>query len=52
MTYNQLIKNPRRKRFYKNKRIALESCPQKKGRCLRVIVMTPRKPNSALRKVS
>jgi len=52
MTFNQLIKKPRRKRFYKNKRIALDFCPQKKGRCLRVMVMTPRKPNSALRKVS
>jgi small subunit ribosomal protein S12 len=52
MTLNQLIKKPRRARFYKIKCLALASCPQKKGRCCRVTVITPRKPNSALRKVS
>jgi len=51
-TINQLI---RRKRFLKRKKSkvpALKSCPQQKGTCLRVFTMTPRKPNSALRKVA
>lgn len=48
----QLIRKPRLLRKYKNKRPNLESCPQKKGTCLKVFQMTPRKPNSALRKVS
>lgn len=52
MTLNQLTKNPRKKRFYKIKRLALSRCPQKRGRCIKVTIITPRKPNSALRKVS
>lgn len=51
-TIVQLIKKKRKKRKYKNRRPALERCPQKKATCLRVFVMTPRKPNSALRKVA
>lgn len=51
-TIFQLIRKPRLQRKYKNKRPNLESCPQKKGTCLKVFQMTPRKPNSALRKVS
>lgn len=51
-TYWQLYKKKRQPWTYKNKRRALERCPQKKGMCLRVYEMTPRKPNSALRKVA
>ena len=49
---NQLLKKERKKRKTKNKRPNLQKCPQKKATCLRVFVMTPRKPNSALRKVA
>lgn len=37
---------------YKNKTPALEKCPQKKGFCLKLVIRTPKKPNSALRKVA
>lgn len=50
-TINQL-QNPRKIKKQKNKRRALNKCPQKKGVCLRVFITTPKKPNSALRKVS
>ena len=49
---NQLIRKKRKPRKYKDKRPNLEKCPQKKATCLKVFVMTPRKPNSALRKVA
>ena len=52
MTIRQLIKKPRILRRYKDKRPALQGCPQKKARCLRIFIMTPRKPNSAKRKVA
>ncbi len=51
-TLVQLTKKKRTKRKLKNRRPDLEKCPQKKATCLRVFVMTPRKPNSALRKVA
>lgn len=51
-TINQLIRNPRKKQVDRNKVPALESCPQKRGVCTRVTTMTPKKPNSALRKVA
>lgn len=51
-TINQLIKKSRKIKIHKNKKRALEKCPQKKGVCLRVTTMTPRKPNSALRKIA
>ncbi len=52
-TYNQLVKKTRKHRKYTISRSpALETAPQKKGTCLRVFTMTPRKPNSALRKVA
>ena len=52
-TFNQLVKNSRKVRKLKlNRAPALEKSPQKKGTCLRVFTMTPRKPNSALRKVA
>ena len=51
-TFNQLSKNLRRKqRNEKTNFSALENCPQKKGICLKVFIKTPKKPNSALRKV-
>ena len=52
-TYNQLVKKTRKYRKHTISRSpALETSPQKKGTCLRVFTMTPRKPNSALRKVA
>jgi small subunit ribosomal protein S12 len=51
VTYSQHKKKQRRIKKHKHKHIALDRCPQKKGICLRVETMTPRKPNSALRKI-
>ena len=51
-TTSQLIKNPRVKQKSRNKVPALERSPQKKGVCLKVYTTTPKKPNSALRKVA
>jgi small subunit ribosomal protein S12 len=51
-TMNQLIRKPRRKPVTRNKVPALEACPQKRGVCTRVYTTTPKKPNSALRKVA
>ena len=51
-TVNQLIRKPRRAPTGVNKVPALESCPQKRGVCTRVYTTTPKKPNSALRKVA
>ncbi|MFO7957468.1 MAG: 30S ribosomal protein S12 [Candidatus Brocadiia bacterium] len=51
-TINQLVRKGRKKRSKKQKRPDLESCPQKRGVCLYVTTRTPKKPNSALRKVA
>ena len=51
-TINQLIRKPRAKVLKRNKVPALKSCHQKRGVCLRVYTTTPKKPNSALRKVA
>jgi len=51
-TINQLVRNPRRPTRAKNKVPALQQCPQKRGVCTRVYTTTPKKPNSALRKVA
>jgi small subunit ribosomal protein S12 len=51
-TINQLVKKPRRPVKYKTKSPVLEACPFKRGVCLQVKTMTPKKPNSALRKVA
>ena len=51
-TINQLIKRSRIKPKLRSKVPALESCPQKRGVCTRVYTTTPKKPNSALRKVA
>ncbi|MBO8415408.1 MAG: 30S ribosomal protein S12 [Proteobacteria bacterium] len=50
-TINQLVRKPRVKVVSKNKVPALEACPQKRGVCTRVYTVTPKKPNSAMRKV-
>ena len=51
-TINQLVKKHRIRDFEKSKSPALESCPQRRGVCTRVYTTTPKKPNSALRKVA
>ena len=51
-TINQLIRKGRKKTRKKVKTPALQSCPQKRGVCVRVYTSTPKKPNSALRKVA
>ncbi|MBM3633020.1 MAG: 30S ribosomal protein S12 [Alphaproteobacteria bacterium] len=51
-TINQLIRKPRAPKGARNKVPALEACPQKRGVCTRVFTTTPKKPNSALRKVA
>lgn len=51
-TIAQLIKNGRKKVERKTKSPALRNCPQKRGVCVRVYTTTPKKPNSALRKVA
>jgi small subunit ribosomal protein S12 len=51
-TINQLIRKGRQKVFESTKTPALKSCPQKRGVCTRVYTSTPKKPNSALRKVA
>ncbi|MFT6212033.1 MAG: small subunit ribosomal protein S12 [Alphaproteobacteria bacterium] len=51
-TVNQLRKNPRTPKPKRQKAPALEACPQKRGVCTRVYTTTPKKPNSALRKVA
>ena len=51
-TINQLIKNSRVKQVARNKVPALEKQPLKRGVCLKVYTTTPKKPNSALRKVA
>ena len=51
-TINQLVRKPRSSKKAKSAVPALESCPQKRGVCTRVYTTTPKKPNSALRKVA
>ena len=51
-TINQLVRKGRKKQLKKSKVPALKSCPQKRGVCTRVYTTTPKKPNSALRKVA
>lgn len=50
-TINQLIRKGRRTKTTKSKSAALKSCPQRRGVCTRVFTTTPKKPNSAMRKV-
>jgi small subunit ribosomal protein S12 len=51
-TTNQLVRKPRSRKKEKSKVPALNGCPQKRGVCTRVYTTTPKKPNSALRKVA
>ncbi|HJD05374.1 MAG TPA: 30S ribosomal protein S12 [Candidatus Onthoplasma faecipullorum] len=50
-TVNQLVRRGRVKQVEKSQSILLDSCPQKRGVCLTVTTTTPKKPNSALRKI-
>nr|QYB23226.1 ribosomal protein S12 [Lithodesmioides sp. mgcode 4] len=52
VTLNQLCHNKRKKKIKINKTPALDKCPQKKGVCLKIFIRTPKKPNSALRKLA
>ena len=51
-TINQLVRKGRKKPTHKSDSPALNSCPQKRGVCVRVYTSTPKKPNSALRKIA
>ncbi|MDH3328295.1 MAG: 30S ribosomal protein S12 [Desulfobulbaceae bacterium] len=51
-TINQLVRNRRKKITKRSNTPALQSCPQRRGVCVRVYTTTPKKPNSALRKVA
>lgn len=51
-TINQLVRKPRRNPTKKSNVPALEACPQRRGVCTRVYTTTPKKPNSAMRKVA
>ena len=51
-TLNQLVRDGRKKRKSKSDAPALRRCPQRRGVCIRVATVTPKKPNSALRKIA
>ena len=51
-TINQLVRKPRSRKMAKSNVPALQACPQRRGVCTRVYTTTPKKPNSALRKVA
>lgn len=51
-TINQLVRKPRSSKKKRSKSPAMKSCPQRRGVCVQVKTKTPRKPNSALRKVA
>ena len=51
-TINQLVRKPRKRKVVKSNVPALEACPQRRGVCTRVYTTTPKKPNSAMRKVA
>ena len=51
-TIQQLIRKPRQPKIKRSKSMHLEQCPQKRGVCTRVYTTTPKKPNSAMRKVA
>jgi len=51
-TISQLVRRRRRKQVAKKKNVSLDQCPQRRGVCVLVKTMTPKKPNSALRKVA
>ena len=51
-TFHQLMQNPRKDKLKRIKTPAFEGCPQKKGVCIKVYTRTPKKPNSAVRKIA
>jgi small subunit ribosomal protein S12 len=51
-TYQQLIRKPRKAKNRSKKVPALQQCPQKKGVCIKLVTRTPKKPNSAIRKLA
>ena len=51
-TINQLVRSGRKRQRTKSKTPAMTACPQKRGVCTRVYTLTPKKPNSAMRKVA
>jgi small subunit ribosomal protein S12 len=51
-TINQLVRSSRKQKRRKSNTPSLQACPQKRGVCLQVKTMTPKKPNSALRKIA
>lgn len=51
-TFHQLVKNSRISKQRSQRRPALNKCPQKKGVCMKLVIRTPKKPNSALRKLA
>ena len=51
-TYHQILRNPRLKKIHTNNVKALDGCPQKKGVCVKLRIVKPKKPNSAQRKVA
>ena len=51
-TFSQLVRKGRKRAVFKTDSPALAACPQKRGVCIRVFISTPKKPNSALRKVA
>jgi len=51
VTLNQLLRKPRKKKIFKIAKIALINAPQRKGVCLKVTTTSPKKPNSAVRKI-
>ncbi|MCJ7746075.1 MAG: 30S ribosomal protein S12, partial [Actinobacteria bacterium] len=51
-TINQLVRNGRKRKVQKTSSPALQSCPQRRGVCTQVKTTTPKKPNSALRKIA
>lgn len=51
-TINQLVRSPRKRKSYNSKVPALRACPQRRGVCTKVYTSTPKKPNSAMRKVA
>ena len=51
-TVQQLVQSARKKSLRRTKSLALKACPQRRGVCLRVFTITPKKPNSAIRKVA
>ena len=51
-TYQQLIRKPRKAKNRSKRVPALQRCPQKKGVCIKIFLRTPKKPNSALRKLT